>query len=322
MLLELADLAPRVRNLLSILFTEWTVVGVGVALVLSVLGSRMRARTAREALGLGASLAILVWFASPAVAAGWVVYAVAFWVAVELVRPRWIAAPTVVVLLVAQIFLPIVAGGALGDRGRHGREFTAFATNMAFLRFHAYAWDRWRRDGRRLPLGRFLLATLFFPTFVNGPVEAPERFAEASLAPAPPTFTAGVGRVVGGIVKLTIAGLAFEPGWTRVLAEGPHAPAHSIWLWGMLLYAWFYLSFSAWSDVAIGLSALLGHRVPENFDRPWLATDPADFWRRWHVSFGVWLRDYVYVPLGGKRRHRALNVLVVFVVSAAWHVWG
>ena len=90
----------------------------------------------------------------------------------------------------------------------------------------------------------------------------------------------------------------------------------------MLLYVWFYLSFSAWSDVAIGLARLCGRTVRENFDRPWDATDPADFWRRWHVSFGVWLRDHVYIPLGGNRRHRTLNVVAVFAVSAAWHVWG
>jgi D-alanyl-lipoteichoic acid acyltransferase DltB (MBOAT superfamily) len=74
--------------------------------------------------------------------------------------------------------------------------------------------------------------------------------------------------------------------------------------------------------VAIGLGALVGRRVPENFAVPWRAIDPADFWRRWHVSFGVWLRDYVYIPLGGNRRHRALNVVVTFLASAAWHIWG
>jgi len=110
---------------------------------------------------------------------------------------------------------------------------------------------------------------------------------------------------------------------TRALGQGPELPAATLWLWAVRLYVWFYLSFSAWTDVAIGLARLCGKRgVIENFDRPWLATDPADFWRRWHVSLGVWLRDVVYIPLGGNRRHRTLNVFAVFSVSAAWHVWG
>jgi alginate O-acetyltransferase complex protein AlgI len=205
------------------------------------------------------------------------------------------------------------------------REFTAFATNMAFLRFHAYAWDRLRGSGNRLPLARFLLAMFFFPTFVNGPIEAPHRPAsdwvpgEGAAGPSP---LAGAGRVALGAAKLAVAGLAFSPGWTAALAGGGEVSAGQIWLWGALLYVWFYLSFSAWSDVAIGFAALTGRRVPENFARPWAALDPADFWRRWHVSFGTWLRDYVYIPLGGNRRHRGANVLAAFLVSAAWHIWG
>src|SRR5207237_844277 len=102
------------------------------------------------------------------------------------------------------------------------------------------------------------------------------------------------------------------------LAGGAEAPTGRIWLWGALLYAWFYLSFSAWSDVAIGVGALCGRRVQENFAYPWAAIDPADFWRRWHISLGLWLRDYVYIPLVGNRRHRGANVLAPFGVSAAW----
>jgi alginate O-acetyltransferase complex protein AlgI len=100
-------------------------------------------------------------------------------------------------------------------------------------------------------------------------------------------------------------------------------PAWQLWLWAVRLYVWFYLSFSAWTEVSIGLARLCGRRdVIENFDQPWLAQDPGDFWRRWHVSFGVWLRNQVYIPLGGNRRHRIGNVAAVFAVSAAWHVWG
>jgi alginate O-acetyltransferase complex protein AlgI len=124
------------------------------------------------------------------------------------------------------------------------------------------------------------------------------------------------------VAKLLVVALALRPGWTAVLGGMADAPAGYLWLTSALLWLWFYLSFSAWSDVAIGLGRLWGRTVPENFDAPWRAVDPADFWRRWHMSLGQWLREYVYVPLGGNRRHRAANVLVVFAVSALWRVWG
>ena len=108
-----------------------------------------------------------------------------------------------------------------------------------------------------------------------------------------------------------------------VFASGGEALGHGrLWLWTAELYFLFYLAFSAWIDVAIALATMTGARVPENFRRPWAAVDVADFWRRWHITFGDWLRTYVYIPLGGNRRHQVLNVLLVFLVSALWLVWG
>jgi D-alanyl-lipoteichoic acid acyltransferase DltB (MBOAT superfamily) len=121
---------------------------------------------------------------------------------------------------------------------------------------------------------------------------------------------------------MLVVALALPPGWTARLGGLPEMSWLEVWATAGLLWIWFYASFSAWSDLAIGAARLCGRRVPENFDRPWRATDPADFWRRWHVSFGHWLRDYVYIPLGGSRRRRVRNVLVTFLVSALWHVWG
>jgi len=185
-----------------------------------------------------------------------------------------------------------------------------------------WARARWTGEVARQPIGRVFLALFFFPTFVNGPVETPAELVAPLAVPDGAAVRAGLARVGLGIAKIVTVALVLPPNWTRVLAQGPEASAVQLWLWAALLYVWFYLSFSAWTDVAVGLGRLCGRRVRENFDRPWLARDPSDFWRRWHVSFGLWLRDVVYIPLGGNRRHRSLNVLAVFAVSAAWHVWG
>ena len=93
-----------------------------------------------------------------------------------------------------------------------------------------------------------------------------------------------------------------------------------------------YADFSAYTDIARGTSRWLGFELTENFDHPYLARTPADFWRRWNISLSSWFRDYVYIPLGGSRRGTATwarNVLVTFLLSGLWHgaswnyvLWG
>ena len=83
-----------------------------------------------------------------------------------------------------------------------------------------------------------------------------------------------------------------------------------------------YCDFSGYSDMAIGLARVLGFRLMENFQRPYLATSLSEFWRRWHISLSTWFRDYVYISLGGNRKgfaRQACNLLMVFGLSGLWH---
>jgi hypothetical protein len=315
-------LLARLEHVWRLPFTTFVLIGLPAALVTGRLVARVASDEARERLLAAMSVAVVGLVCGPLVTALLLGYALVLRALVESLRTpatRMLATTAAALVLVVA---PVAFIGELGDAGRQVREFTAFATNVAILRFWAWAWDRRQASSPPEPVSRYLLATFFFPTFVNGPIEPARSFGATWRAPDGADVRAGLARTAGGIAKLLVVGLALAPGWTSVLAEGPAAPAWRLWWWGALLYAWFYLSFSAWSDVAVGLGRLCGRRVQENFDRPWLATDPRDFWRRWHVSLGLWLRDYVYVPLGGNRRHRTLNVLVVFLLSAAWHVWG
>jgi hypothetical protein len=264
----------------------------------------------------------IVVLAGPRLAVGWVLTALALRAAVEAPLPRALRTVAVGALLAGMIAAPVLAIPWLLQQGGHVLELTAFATNMALLRVWAYAVDRANGTMPAPPLGRYLVAMLFFPTFVNGPIEPARRLADPWPTPTTHDLWEGLRRIAIGCLLMLAIGVAFPPGWTARLADAPRAGAMQLWTWGGLLYLWFLLSFSAWSDVAIGLGRICGRRVEENFARPWQAVGVADFWHRWHISLGHWLRDYVYVPLGGGRRWRARNVLVVFAVSAAWHVWG
>ena len=93
-----------------------------------------------------------------------------------------------------------------------------------------------------------------------------------------------------------------------------------------------YGDFSGYSDIAIGAALILGFKLPINFNKPYFATSPADFWRRWHISLSSWLRDYLYIPLGGSKKSHArtyVNLLTVMFLGGLWHgaswnfvVWG
>jgi len=93
-----------------------------------------------------------------------------------------------------------------------------------------------------------------------------------------------------------------------------------------------YLDFSAYSDIAIGAALILGFKIPQNFNKPYFAISPSDFWSRWHISLSTWLRDYLYIPLGGNKKSKSrtsVNLLSVMIIGGLWHgaswnflIWG
>ena len=103
-----------------------------------------------------------------------------------------------------------------------------------------------------------------------------------------------------GLFKKTVADLLAGP--ADALFHGPGATsALEAWTGALAFTGQIYADFSGYTDIAIGVALLLGFVLPPNFDLPYLATSPIDFWRRWHMSLSTWLRDYLYIPLGGNR---------------------
>lgn len=187
------------------------------------------------------------------------------------------------------------------------------------------------------PLGlrRFLLFTLFFPTLLAGPIKRYQQFT--AQAPSVPQrlpqedLAAGLWRILLGLSKKILIADTLATVAVRLQQPDQVTPL-GLWL-GMYAYAGqIYADFSGYSDLAIGTARLYGYRVPENFDWPYLATSLQDFWRRWHISLSSWIRDYLFIPLGGSRvssGRAAVNLLGVMALCGLWHgaawhfvVWG
>lgn len=181
-------------------------------------------------------------------------------------------------------------------------------------------------------LGRFLAFVTYAPTVMQGPLERYSRFQaqidQCVARRSARNWAIGLWRIVWGVFKALIATLYFVP-VIREYMDNPFAvyythpeqiKSYALLYFGVYINIfWLYLEFSAYCDIAIGISRILGYKVVENFDWPWIATSLRDFWRRWHISLSAILRDYIYIPLGGNRRHTTFNLCLTFALVGIWH---
>ena len=209
---------------------------------------------------------------------------------------------------------------------------------ISFFTFQSmsYTIDVYRGNLKPIKsLTDFALFVSFFPQLVAGPIvrardflpqlELTRRFADVAVRPALNLF------LIGFIKKACVADnlapyadLVFE-------APEPYTSA-AVWI-GVLFYTvQIYCDFSGYSDMAIACAALLGYRLPKNFNFPYFAQNISEFWRRWHISLSTWLRDYLYIPLGGRSSSRLFtwrNLMLTMLLGGLWHgagwnwvVWG
>lgn len=169
----------------------------------------------------------------------------------------------------------------------------------------------------------------FFPQLVAGPIERPQRLLRAIAKPrnvgwsdvergltlfAMGWLLKGVADALGSVVDPVFAAPQQQGAWSL--------------LWGVYAFAFqLYCDFFGYTQMARGIAQLLGFRLMENFDAPYFSANPAEFWRRWHISLSTWLRDYLYISLGGSRttRLRTLrNLLLTMLLGGLWHgaAWG
>ncbi len=215
---------------------------------------------------------------------------------------------------------------------------------ISFFVFHAISLmgDIYRRKLREpLYLTDALLYVAFFPQLIAGPILRASHFIPQLMKPRYKAISDAhhirVNRafllILAGLFKKVIVSNTLS---TRLVEPVFAAPAsfHS----GDVLLAIYgyaaqiYCDFSGYTDIAIGCAMLLGYHFPRNFNAPYTATDPQDFWQRWHISLSSWLRDYLYIPLGGSRSGAArtyVNLMLTMLLGGLWHgaswtfvMWG
>ena len=218
---------------------------------------------------------------------------------------------------------------ALGREARWEPWRLILPAGISFHTFQSlsYTVDVYRRRLRpTASLGEFATFVLFFPQLVAGPIVRAEQFLPQIAAPPavdPRRALEGLWRVSLGVAKkLCLADTLAATLVDRVFAAPSHfsSAENLLAVYGYALQ--IYLDFSAYSDIAVGAAAMLGFELPENFRAPYLAGDLADFWRRWHISLSTWLRDYLYVPLGGNREGAARTsrtLLLTMLLGGLWH---
>jgi alginate O-acetyltransferase complex protein AlgI len=211
------------------------------------------------------------------------------------------------------------------------------------FRVLSYVIDIYRGNPPARSFLDFACYVAFFPQLLSGPIqrygtidaksEMTPTFADQLTAPTRSLskFSYGAALFIIGFAKKVL--LADTMGHAADALFAAEAPGTlDVWFGAAAYTFQLYFDFSAYSEMAIGLGAMLGFECPRNFNAPYRADSMTDFWRRWHISLSSWFRDYLYIPLGGNRKGVArsyLNLVVIFLLCGLWHganwtfiVWG
>ena len=201
----------------------------------------------------------------------------------------------------------------------------------------SYTLDVYRREAE--PAASFLdyaLYVTFFPQLVAGPIVRSRTFLpQCTVRPLADAsqFAWGLSLLTLGLFqKIVLADSLLAPVAEGLFDSGAAVDFSNAWLGTLAFSGQIFCDFSGYSSCAIGVALCLGFRLPENFRSPYASIGFSDFWRRWHISLSSWLRDYLYISLGGNRRGNArtyLNLMLTMLIGGLWHgaswgfvVWG
>ncbi len=197
----------------------------------------------------------------------------------------------------------------------------------------SYTIDVYRNETKAQPsFLKFMLFISLFHQLVAGPIV---RYSDIAAEIDNRTVTLsdislGINRFVIGLAKkVLLANTAGELAGSYLDGNIKLLTTGGAWIGIILFSLQIYFDFAGYSDMAIGMGHMIGFHYKENFNYPYIATSATDFWRRWHISLGSFFRDYLYIPLGGNRKHHIPNLLIVWFLTGLWHgaswnfvIWG
>ncbi len=196
---------------------------------------------------------------------------------------------------------------------------------ISFFTFQgmSYVFDVYRED---VPVQKNILKLalyiVLFPQLIAGPIIR-YKDIEKQINRRSTTvndFARGAERFITGLAKKAIIANTTALIVDQIWAQGAAGNTALVAWTGSIAYTLqIYFDFSGYSDMAIGLGLMFGFRFMENFNLPYTASDMSEFWRRWHISLSSWFRDYLYIPLGGNKKHVYLNLAIVFLLTGLWH---
>ncbi len=231
-----------------------------------------------------------------------------------------------------------------------------FPIGLSFYTFQglSYAIDQYRNPTAKVEsFFNVFLFVSFFPTILAGPILRAKDFfpqlrGETAKNPEliktflPKNFEdtldnreqdviLGFTFIISGLFKKIVLASYLSEHIVHNVFSTPHSYSSLTVLVGVYAYAMqIYCDFSGYSDLAVGVGRLMGYRLPQNFNAPYLALSLQDFWRRWHITLSTWLRDYLYIPLGGSRKgSKTVNLIITMTLGGLWHgshlrflIWG
>lgn len=206
---------------------------------------------------------------------------------------------------------------------------------ISFYTFQALGYTIDIYKGKAMPrkhFGKYALFVSFFPQLAAGPIGRIESLAPQFDILQKPDFErikSGLLLIGQGLVKKVIIAdrLAML---VNAVYDSPEKFSGVHFAVATLFFTFqIYCDFSGYSDMAVGSARILGYDLTINFRRPYLSSSISEFWKKWHISLTSWLRDYIYIPLGGNRKRHLTNIIIVFLVSGLWHganltfiLWG
>lgn len=210
---------------------------------------------------------------------------------------------------------------------------------ISFFTFQqiAYLVDSYKGHTREYDFLRYALFVTFFPQLIAGPIvhhyEMMPQFARrANWVMRHRNVLTGLCILAVGLFKKVVIADTFAPWADHGFDGGQNLDFFAAWVTSLSYTFQLYFDFSGYCDMALGVALMFNIRLPWNFNSPYKALDIQDFWRRWHITLGRFLRDYVYIPLGGNRStemHTGINLFATFLIGGLWHgaswmfvIWG